>query len=45
MSNHSGSAKGNRDRQEIIRSQRHGLKVVENSQRKVKPKRELWLGH
>ena len=41
MSNHSGSAKGNRDRQEIIRSQRHGLKVVENSQRKVKPKRAM----
>lgn len=40
MSNRSGSAKGNRDRQEI-RSQRHGLKGVENSQRKSKTKRAM----
>lgn len=41
MSNHGGSTKGNRNRQEIIRSQSHRLKVVENSQRKSKTKRAM----
>ena len=41
MSNHGRSTKGNRNRQEIIRSQSHRLKVVENSQRKSKTKRAM----
>lgn len=41
MSDDGGSAKGNRSRQAIIRSQSHGLKVVENTQRRSKAKRAM----